>query len=305
LEILRLIESIRSPFLDTVLGLITRLGEETIGIVILCLVFWCISKRAAYVIGVAFFLSSLTVQGMKITFRIDRPWVLDPTFEPVAGAKEYATGYSFPSGHTQSATALYGSLGAQIRHKPLKIVLFIIPVLIAFSRMYLGVHTLIDVVVSLVITFLLIWVAVKVFTGDVGSRKRELVMALVVILFAIVVIVIAAVLYTDGTIERNYITDCLKAAGAAVGFAVGMYIERVYINFSVKSKSVILHVIKLVIGIAGVLALQEGLKPIIGTGFVSDTLRYFIVLSWITVLFPLIIKRFFAADESAPEESPS
>jgi len=58
MELLRLIESIRTPFLDTLIGLITRLGEETIGIVILCLVFWCISKKAAYIIGIAFFLSS-------------------------------------------------------------------------------------------------------------------------------------------------------------------------------------------------------------------------------------------------------
>jgi hypothetical protein len=62
----------------------------------------------------------------------------------------------------------------------------------------------------------------------------------------------------------------------------------------VKSKSIIWQAVKFVIGIAGVLALQEGLKPIIGTGLIVDMFRYFIVLSWITVFYPLIIKRFFA-----------
>ena len=297
MELLRLIESIRTPLLDTAVGLVTRLGEETIGVFVLCVVLWCISKKAAYIIGIAFFLSSLTVQGMKICFRIERPWVLDPTFEPVAGAKEYATGYSFPSGHTQSATALYGSLGAQIRQKPIKVLCFLICFLVAFSRLYLGVHTLIDVVVSLAISFLLIWITIKVFAGDGIDKKRDFIISLVMVVYALVVIVIAAVLYSGGTIAQNYIADCLKAAGACIGFAVGMFIERVYINFSVKSKCIVWHAIKFVIGIVGVLAIQEGLKLVIGTGLIVDMFRYFLMLMWVTVFYPLIIKRFFAIKE--------
>ena len=297
MEILRIIESIRTPFLDTIIGLITRLGEETIGILLLCLVFWCISKKIAYVIGVSFFLSGLTVQGMKICFRIERPWVIDPTFEPVPGAKEYATGYSFPSGHTQSAAAFYGALGSQVKPIVFKIILFAIPVLVAFSRMYLGVHTLQDVLLSLVITFLLIWLTCRIITSEVESKKKELAISLFMIIYAVVVIIIAAVMYSNGTIEDRYIADCLKAAGAGIGFAIGMYIERVYIKFSVKSKNILMHMIKFVIGIAGVLVFQEGLKLVIGTGFVVDMFRYFLMISWVTILFPLLIKRFFAVED--------
>ena len=298
MEILRFIESIRTPFLDTLVGLITRLGEETIGIVLLCLIFWCISKKIAYVIGVSFFLSGLTVQGMKICFRVERPWVIDPSFEPVPGAKEYATGYSFPSGHTQSATAFYGALGSQVKPMVFKIILFAIPVLVAFSRLYLGVHTLQDVVVSLLITFLLIWLTCKVITSDVESKKKELAISLFIILYAVLVIIIAAIMYSNGTIDEKYIADCLKAAGAGIGFAVGMFVERNYIKFSVKSKNIFMHILKFVIGIAGVLAFQEGLKLIIGTGFIVDMFRYFLMITWVTVLFPLIIKRFFSVKEA-------
>jgi membrane-associated phospholipid phosphatase len=298
MDLLRLIQSIRTPFLDTLIGLITRLGEETIGIVLLCLIFWCVSKKIAYVIGVAFFLSGLTVQGMKICFRIERPWVIDPAFEPVPGAKEYATGYSFPSGHTQSAAAFYGALGSQVKPMAFKIILFAIPVLVAFSRLYLGVHTLQDVLVSLVITFLLIWLTSKIITSDVESKKKELAISLFLILYAVAVIIIAAIMYSNGTIEERYIADCLKAAGAGIGFAVGMFVERNYIKFSVKSKNIGIHIIKVVIGIAGVLAFQEGLKLIIGTGFIVDMFRYFLMISWVTMLYPLIIKRFLSVKEA-------
>jgi len=47
MELLRLIEGIRSPFLDTLFGVITRLGEQTILIVVFCVIFWCVNKRMA------------------------------------------------------------------------------------------------------------------------------------------------------------------------------------------------------------------------------------------------------------------
>jgi len=298
MELLRLIEGMRSPFLDVLVGLVTRLGEETVGVVLLCLVFWCISKRFAYSIGTAFFLSSLTVQGMKICFRVDRPWVADPTLNPVQSALEHSTGYSFPSGHTQSATAIFGALGAKLTQKPIKIICFILPFLVAFSRMYLGVHTIIDVVTSLGITFLIIFLTVKFLSAEETGSKRDLWISLGMVLYAGVVIAIAFALHSSGTIAQNYVADCLKAAGAAIGFAVGMYIERTYIKFSVKSRNILFHAIKLVLGIAGVLAIQEGLKLVIGTGLGVDMFRYFLMLMWVTVLFPLIIKKFFSVKEA-------
>jgi len=162
--------------------------------------------------------------------------------------------------------------------------------------MYLGVHTLADVAESLLLTFLLIWITVIVFASDCDTvnKKRELIVSLVMIVYSVVIIVIAAVLYSNATIAHNYVSDCLKAAGACIGFAVGMYIERVYIDFSVKTNGLIWQAIKFVIGIAGVLVVKEGLKLIIGTGLVADMFRYFLMLIWVLVLFPLIIKRFIA-----------
>lgn len=299
MEFLRILEGIRSPFLNSIIGLITQLGEETVAVVVLCAIFWCISKKVAYGIGISYFLSGLTVQGMKILFRIDRPWILDATLKPVPSALEHATGYSFPSGHTQSATALFGAIGMQVKQKPLKAVCFIVPILVAFSRMYLGVHTLLDTGVSLVVSFLLVLLAVKVFSEEDAGNRRGLVISLVMVLYAIVVIVIAFTLYSGGTIEQSYVTDCLKAAGAGVGFAVGMYIERAYIKFPEKAKNILWQIIKFVLGFIGVLVIKEGLKLVVGTGLVVDTVRYFLMIMWVTVFFPLIIKRFFAVKTAA------
>ena len=46
---------------------------------------------------------TLANQFLKILCRVPRPWVLDPGFTIVESARAAATGYSFPSGHTQNA----------------------------------------------------------------------------------------------------------------------------------------------------------------------------------------------------------
>ena len=207
MELLRLIETIRTPFLEFAAGLVTRLGEETVAVVVLCAVFWCINKRAAYGIGVAFFFSGLTVQGMKVCFRIERPWVADPSLRPVASAMDKATGYSFPSGHTQCAAALFGSLGVQTKRKTARALCFSAVLLVAFSRVYLGVHTPLDVVASLLVSSLFILLTAKLISGETTGKKAELVVALAMAAFAVIVIAVAAGMYSAGKIGHDYVAD--------------------------------------------------------------------------------------------------
>ena len=302
MELLRILEGMRAPFLDAVFGLITHLGEETIAMVVICVFFWCINKRTAYIIGIAYFLSGLTVQVMKICFRIERPWVIDPAFRPVQSAIGNATGYSFPSGHTQSATTLFCSLGAQTKRKPLKAACLLAAILVAFSRMYLGVHTLLDVAAAFFMSLLFVFLTVKTLADDSGNRKRDLVLALFMVVYSCAAIAIAMSSFYGGRIEQVYLSDSLKAAGAGIGFAAGMYIERIYINFSVSAKNVLWQVLKFVLGIAGVLLIKEGLKLVLGDSLAVDTVRYFLIVIWVTVLFPLIIRRFFETKAGQEKE---
>jgi undecaprenyl-diphosphatase len=136
--------------------------------------------------------------------------------------------------------------------------------------------------------------ATKIIANEVVSKKRELIISVAMSLFAVAVIIIAVMLYSRGIIKHNYIADCLKAAGSGIGFAIGMFVERVYINFSVNTKNNFWQGIKFAAGIVGVLAIKEGLKLIIGEGLAIDMVRYFLMTTWVTVFFPLIIKRFFA-----------
>jgi len=286
------LEAMRTPFWDAFFGLITQLGEELVLILIFCTIFWCINKRMAYVLGASFFVSGLAVQGMKPVFRVPRPWVYDPSFMPVEGSVGAATGYAFPSGHTQNGVALFGSLGAQIKNKAIKIILFTIVALIAFSRLYLGVHYLADVLVSLAIGIAAIWLALKFITEEPVCKKRELIIAGTIAFIALVVIGIVIALYYGGATTAFQMRDSVIAAGAALGFAVGMFVERNYIKFSVKAQNLPIQFLKIILGVAGVVAIQEGVR-IFGSTLFVDGVRYFLMVIWITMAFPFIIKKFF------------
>jgi undecaprenyl-diphosphatase len=82
--------------------------------------------------------------------------VKDPNFTIVESAREAATGYSFPSGHTQSSVGLLGSVARMTTIKVLRWGAIVLAVLVPISRMYLGVHTPADVLVSVVIAVALV-----------------------------------------------------------------------------------------------------------------------------------------------------
>ena len=110
MSFLYLLESIRNPFLDGGVQLFTHLGSEMLFIVVGIFMLWCMDKKQGYFILLTGFFGVYFNQFLKITCRIPRPWVLDPQFTIVESARAEATGYSFPSGHTQTAVGLFGGL---------------------------------------------------------------------------------------------------------------------------------------------------------------------------------------------------
>ena len=97
------LSNLRTPWLDKFMLAITYLGSEIAFLVIALIIFWCTDKRKGYYILSVGFVGTILNQFMKLWFRVPRPWILKPGFTPVEGAVSDAGGYSFPSGHTQTA----------------------------------------------------------------------------------------------------------------------------------------------------------------------------------------------------------
>lgn len=284
MEILQAIAQMRTPFGEKLWQFLTFLGEETFIVVVLCLLFWCVNKNLSYKIGTTFFLGGLLTQGLKITFQIPRPWVFDPNFKPVGTAIEAATGFSFPSGHTASAGSLFFPLAFSVK-KWWRYLLAVMPFAVAFSRMYLGVHTLLDVGCALAITvvFAAIVQAVSV------TRLWDNPLAVALGLFGVSLLVLVYALCRQD-VTPDMLEDCIKAAAAGIGFAVGYFIERRWVKFDTRAVWW-MQMIKVVVGLIGVVAIKSGVKMLLGESMAVDALRYFLLIVWILAIWPMIFKQ--------------
>ena len=154
--LLCLLEKIRIPGLNELMLLITRLGEETAFLVVALIVFWCVDKKKGYFILAVGFLGSMVNHMLKLSCRIPRPWVQNPHLTILEQAREAAAGYSFPSGHTQTAVGTFGCLAVVTEKKWWRTICIVIAALVGFSRMYIGVHFPSDVLVGAGISLILI-----------------------------------------------------------------------------------------------------------------------------------------------------
>jgi undecaprenyl-diphosphatase len=304
LPFLYFLEGIRNPVLDFLFSIITVGGEETAFLAVGLIVFWCVGKYQGYYLLCTGFLGTITNQFLKMVFRIPRPWVLDPNFTIVESAREAATGYSFPSGHTQSSVGLFGGLARANKNRVIRTIGIALCILVPLSRMYLGVHTPADVGVSMVIATVLLFVGYPLFEKAKNSPK------LMYTIFGVLALVCLSALcffcfynfpadvYSEENIanlnsaKKNGVT----LLGSLVGLAVVYTFDRKYINFDTKAP-ILGQILKCVLGIGVVLAVKEGLKYplnlIISNELISRGIRYFFVVLTAGLLWPLTFK-FFA-----------
>lgn len=291
MEFLWFLTQFRTDFTQSLFQTVTEFGQQTILIVLICICFWCINKELAFQAGFTFCLSGTLVQGMKIIFRIPRPWVLDPEFEPVQSAVKAATGYSFPSGHTQSAAAIYGTLGYKTKKKWLRILCYAAVLLIGFSRMFLGVHTPKDVLVALLVSVLCILVVEKLLKSSKSKGQKYPVALLTAVSVAAVVLSLYGyIISAKGIVSSAYAYDCAATTGAALGFVAGYLLEEHFLCFEPRQKMPV-QIGKCVIGLVLLVVLEKGLKYLFATTMFWIGAQNFLLILFITFGYPFLFDK--------------
>ena len=294
MEVLYALEALRTPLLDRIMSLVTLLGGETVFLVIALFFFWCVDKNRGYYLMSVGFAGTILNQFLKILCRIPRPWVLDPSFTIVESARSGATGYSFPSGHTQNAVGTFGVIGSTARRRWVKVLSYTLAVLIPFSRMYLGVHTPLDVGVSCIAAVALILLLRPVFYGRRSGEGQ------LYLLFALMAAVgLAFVLYlelypfpadVDPENYRSAVENGYTLLGAVLGVNAAHYVDCRFLRFDTKAPPAG-QACKLALGLVVVVLVMEGLKGPLGALFgghaAADALRYFLVVVMAGCLWPM------------------
>lgn len=296
MEFLYLLEKIRLPGLNEFMLAITYLGDEIAFLVTAMVIFWCVDKRQGYYIMSVGFLGTIANQFMKLWFRIPRPWVKDPEFTILEAAREGASGYSFPSGHTQSSVGTFGSLAYTVKNKIVRIVAIVIAVLVPFSRMYVGVHTPLDVLVAAGMGIVLMIVIRPVIFGNDGKYIPAFLGVMTVIAVAYLCFV---EFYTfPENIDLHNLTSGRKNAytllGALAGMLIVYFVDEKWIKFPTKAVWWV-QIIKITGGLALVLAVKSGLKMPLEAAFgvlPGRAVRYFLIVLVAGLLWPLTFRYF-------------
>ena len=284
------------------LSKMTFFGELTVIPVLLAIVYWCISKEYGTYLMIGWGGNRLINGGLKVTACAYRPWIRDARIIPYGNSMETATGYSFPSGHSMNAATVFG--GGVVRKdvpRSLRIVLAIIALLIAFSRIYLGVHTPQDILVGMAAGLVMMWATVRLMRWVETHPGKDWIVACIGIGLAAAIAVYAALkpypadynaegkLLVDGAKMAN---DTYKGVGWCSGILLGWILERRFVGFSTEVP-MIRRLTRLVTGVLSYYAvnliLGSQIKNWIG-GPAGIILSCFVQMFYIAFLYPLCLK---------------
>ena len=282
IEITEFLSNISNPLLAAIFEWITILAEKYFVVAIACLIYWCIDKkkgeRLVFLICGGLGINSI----FKNIFRVPRPFDVSDKVNVIRG--HTATGYSFPSGHTQNAAVVSGGLMKYTSKNIYKLLLFIYALLVAFSRLILGVHYITDVLAALLIGFLWVFLGGRLYTFCQKRGNYYYFIFTIPSLLALIPLLIKM----QKPPEPD---DVLTGLGITFGVVFGIILENKHVNFHI-SKNFKKNTLRYIIGLLSLLLIMFLLKIILPANYICRVIRYFLLGIFATLIYPYIFKKY-------------
>ncbi|MDG1621560.1 phosphatase PAP2 family protein, partial [Bacillus mobilis] len=237
--------SMEGSMLTILFKFISSIANETLYLVIISILYWCVSKRKAFHMIVMLCFSGYIGIVVKEFMKIPRPYTYDGV---QALYEKSAAGYSFPSTHVQLGATFWSSFMSLYKKRIIWIIGIIFIILIAFSRLYLRVHWLSDIVGAVLISIIVVYLYMKVTVG-LSDRKF--------ILLQRIVLAVSLIMYfmTDNI-------DNFKLLGVLTGSTIGIMLENQFIKMN-ENNNFKIQVVKTVVGLSFMFMIQLILKKVI------------------------------------------
>ena len=281
IEFLKLLEGIRNGFLNFLFETVTMLGEETLLVVMIAVIYFMFDKTLAHRL---FFITatSMSINNIvKNIAKVPRPFAKGE----ISTVREHtATGYSFPSGHTQTISTWSTALAIRFKRLPFIIFAAVATLLVAFSRLYLGVHFPSDVIVGAALGVGLALLLSYVF--ERFSNPAHLYLGAIALSTPFAIwFLISGDLIAD---------DFFKIYGLLIGAFSGTVFEKRFVNFGYGTP-IWKRVIRVVMGVAGALLIKLlDFADMVSAAQISlllDTLRYGLMVFLVMGVMPLLFKK--------------
>ncbi|SFJ38064.1 Membrane-associated phospholipid phosphatase [Terrisporobacter glycolicus] len=299
LDILMYLQSIRNELLTGIFTFFTICTEVPVITVLTGVIYWCINKKAGQRTIFALCGSLNINAGVKNYVKMPRPIGTDGL---QSLRIETATGYSFPSGHTQTSTTFWTSMMYLFKKSWIYIIGILMIIGAGISRLYLGVHWPMDVIVAWGFGIVLSIIFIKLF-DYIDDSKNYYILVVLMLIFGVCTYFIGG-------------EDLYKMFGLYTGFALGYMVEDTFINFSTenetrrknifaknpsKKEGLGKKILRFVVGIISLLAVYLLLNYVQDTLIVNKTeeiiniikyFKYTIVVFWGVAGAPALFKLF-------------
>ena len=233
-----------------------------------------------------------------------RPWILDTRIHPSELAIPYATGYSFPSGHSALSSSVLGGCAFLLKHKIWSTILILLVLLVGFSRLWLGVHSPQDVIVGLILGFALVFILHRLIEWAEKDRNRYILLLFIINFFAIAAMIY---MYFFNTYRIDYVAgkilvdpqglkyDAMVTYSFSLGLLNGCFLCAKYAPFNPKEASLKTRIIRGLVGSFGTFILLKFAFNYVLMNYIK--LPYAISLAFlmgivITLAYPIIFTKF-------------
>ncbi len=281
IDIIIAIQRFRVPYLDSFFKILTSIGGDLFYFLMLSFLYWCVDAKESARFIVVFCLSYWLNSELKGLLNQPRPYFIEPGLK----IGHCSGGGGFPSYHAQGSFLFWGYLALWNKKTLLYIFSAAIILLIAFSRVYLGLHFPTDILGGWILAILMLCIFIK-FHGRIEAWLSGLNLSSKILIAFIIPVLMSLV---------NPSSWIISAMGTMGGFGVGYCIAYKYINFG-DSAGFIQKLARYITGIVVLGIIHYGLRDILpGRGhsffLIFVFIRFWFMGFWISAGAPWIFER--------------
>ena len=289
----------------------TNLGYEQFYMLVAPLLFWNINPSLGLRAGVGLMISNGIIDILKISFHGARPYWYDPRVPALSSEPSFGA----PSSHAQNAVVFWGLAANHSKRAWTWLAAILLILLISISRIYLGVHFPMDVLIGWLFGVGVLLLMIR-YERPVLAWFREkqpwmqigLVLAVSLVMMAASYLVRLAL--RSWTLPESWVTLAgragpidplafsggITAAATFSGLAIGGIL--LFRNGWMDARGTVWqHIARYLLGLVGVVAIWYGLDQIFPEGdnfvaYLARFIRYGLVGLWVSYLAPRIFIRF-------------